>query len=319
MLDLIYTGNKVLSPVFTVLSIQYIKSWDAFLAYGRTAIDSGYSLYKLFRDGTLLNFGYGPKKGTPGNMPYGLHFWKATSANWPGLFRRGDEVTGLFIYQNTMVTGLPDDSKHTQFESAHFLDYSKDRYVMISSNHVLRVYTFSSGELLYSLPVSNFLTTAYQSCFIMWVGENKVVVLSGNSGKFIVLDYMNLTYDPINTVLPCRAAAYDSLNGLITTVGTDRKIRLFPLVAIPTGLAVPVFDPFASEITTQRGYKVKTRLLDASGNPCVNWVVRWDAPNLGFLERQTSKTDAAGYAWNFYFAPINSLGMETLTVRTFVP
>lgn len=313
MLEVIYTSNKTLSPALNdQMSLVYLHAWDAFVLYLHNA--HGWHLYRMFRDGTLLEIGSSLyARGIVGSMPHGLHLWRAASAYWPGLFRVGDVITGMFTYAGTMFPAFPDGVGYLPSGLAIFLDYLQQRYVHVDLRYV-NVFDAVAGTLAHQFDLHTYFHGLNQS--LGWVDQNCLAVVDLTSGNFLLLDYVNCLVKNITTVRPCVAAAIDCANSCVVTVESDARVRVYALAVQSEGLSAPEFDSAPTQVHTKTGYRLKTRLIGSNGEPCPNKVIRWEQPLLGALEKEMSVTDADGYAWNFYFAPSEVTGAETISVGT---
>jgi len=299
MLEQIYTSEKAIDPHgATPAFMAYLAAWDALVLY------SGSYLDKIFRDGSQANLG-APLNGAGKVNRIGGRY--ALTYPYSGYSYGTDEITGQI---------QPGNSLHPDWEpsgglsvGARYLDDLQRLMVIATGYGEASCYDCDTGALLGSIT----LAAAYYHN-IAYLAAGQVVLISHDTGKVAGIDYRSRTVRWQSTVPPCVLSAVDCRHQLLITLQSDNNIRVFILAAVPAVLANPAFVSAETHAHQYVGQVVRTRLLGGAGEPCPDWVIHWSlAPEaLGALLHEKSRTDADGYADNFYFGPAVAAGSETI-------
>jgi len=152
---------------------------------------------------------------------------------------------------------------------------------------------------------------------IFWVSNKKALILRSNTGlgQFIYYDRNTGTNLFTGKVNPFSIGTYDCVHGLIITIQSDAKVRVWYPKGIPyyfdgPNISTPVYQ--------NRVYTVTATLLGENDEPCEGWWLNWRLLNgKGHLIYEHTITDADGVASNMYVAPTSDLqlGSEEITVE----
>lgn len=308
MLESLYTSTKELTFSGTPAFMGYVTSWDAMVLF------NGASLDKIFRDGTQANLGQTPLTWGIGGRQGGRHFWMPYSTD-PIDCYGADDITGQPHFDDVLNPTWP-----IPFGTWRVGDCLDDRLGYFLHNAggggLINIYRLADGYLLGSVTMAgvglfDFLAPA---------GDGVALACDKESGVVALLDYVNQAWIWQSSVPVFLCAAYDSRHDLVITLQSDKKIRIFLALPYAATLADPIFVPTITEAHRLHGYKVRTRLTGAGGEPCPGYWIEWSLlgdPAKGYLEKAVSKTDQDGYAWNFYFGPaaVGDTGQETIKVK----
>jgi hypothetical protein len=308
MLELIYTSSRTFNIYsgFTPFHLAYMRSWDAMVLFGYQKLD------KLFRDGSQANLGVANTYLSMGNRVGGRHFWLSGSD-----FLAANEITGQYHYSEILnPTWKPAAGA---CRGGDYLDDVAGLFLHSQTSGKIEVFGLADGVKLGEIldPGGPYYDN------LAYAGQGKVMSFHHNTGKLALVDYLNRTVVFKSKVSPCWRSAYDCLHNLVITIQPDRKVRVYALVPVPATLTAPAFVPAAPHQHRLLGSKVQTRLIGDQGEPCGGWWVHWSLKGLparGYLLKDKSKTDADGYAQNFYFGPaaVGEVGNETIQVRVVV-
>lgn len=302
MLDLLYTSSKTLS-FSSAEALWHVPAWDAMLFVA----DGG--LHKVFRDGTQGRIGSKPTYWGVGGRQDGL-FWVNDAAN--PLCYHADDITAQPgpspVNQSWPLPG--------RWVGGDFIDDARGIYLH-RNGPAIDAYSLADGTHLWQVSVAG-----YTIDFLAAADPSRVAVLCKN-GKFAVVDYVAASVQAQSTIRPCLCATYDPAHGLVATVESDKRVRIYTATAAPASLAAPYFVPALPQVTRLAGYVVRTRLTGSASEACPGYWIEWEittATPRGSLEKTYSRTDADGYAENFYFGPAagGDVGQETITVRVTV-
>ncbi len=119
-------------------------------------------------------------------------------------------------------------------------------------------------------------------------------------------------------------AAFDCIHNLVISVESDKLVRLYTTTP-PRPISRPRVFP-ATDQHRLMGSRVLTRLTGSAGE-VARLLDQWSLagipadPPKGALLTNVSKTDANGYAENYYFGPreVGSTGYELIQVGVRVP
>jgi hypothetical protein len=90
----------------------------------------------------------------------------------------------------------------------------------------------------------------------------------------------------------------------------SNSIKVFANAVRPATLSNPVA---ISALTQGRVSRIKVQLLGANAEACVDEIVEWSMTGSGSLADGQSETDAEGWAYNDYLAPVTSTGSATIS------
>jgi len=308
MLELTYTSSRTFTIYsgFTPFHLAYLRSWDAMVLFGYQKLD------KLFRDGSQANLGVANTYLSMGNRVGGRHFWFSGSD-----FLAADEITGQYHYSEILnPTWKPNAGA---CRNGDYLDEVAGLFLHSQTSGKIEVFGLADGVKLGEIldPGGPYYDN------LAYAGQGKVMAFHHGTGKLALVDYLNRTVVFKSKVNPCWRSAYDCLHNLVITIQSDRKVRVYALVPLPATLSAPAFMPTAPHQHRLLGSMVQTRLTGDQGEACGGWWVHWSLKGLpakGYLLKDKSKTDANGYAENFYFGPaaVGEVGSETIQVRVVV-
>ena len=313
MLELLYISTRTitLNSGQTPACLVYLQAWDACLLLNYSTLD------KVFRDGTQLNLGIPIGTWLMGGRQGGQHFWIAPNDANPVYGYGADEITGQPHFDEILNPDwlIPLGT----YRSGDFIDDRLGWFFHNSGAGEVQQYRLADGQLMQTFiipdgPLYDFLVSA---------GGGRLLACHKSTGKVALLDYQQGAVLWQSVVRPFWCATYDLRHDLIITLESDLKIRLYLPTPVPAVLSAPAFMPAAPEVHRLHGYPVQTRLTGDSGEPCPGYWIEWSLlgdPAKGYLSRPRSKTDANGYADNFYFGPAASgdLGVETVRAQVII-
>jgi hypothetical protein len=107
-------------------------------------------------------------------------------------------------------------------------------------------------------------------------------------------------------------AWYSRKHDIFIALATAGTIKVFANTVRPSTLSNPVA---VTSLTQGRVSQIKVRLLGSNSDPCVDELVDWSiTAGVGALADAQSTTDADGWAYNDYIAPVTSLGSPSGSV-----
>jgi len=316
-LELIYTSTRTVPNVSGLLTTDvavYLPNWDAVLT--RLAISSYGNLFKVFRDGTAVCIGnkmntlvHGSLVGGGGvaliPVPGGYDAYELDPiAGQPDFARKlnGAVLDGNFILQGIL------------FDPAQGLLYNRG-----AAGRTVERRRLSDGEVVSSFPIETDTQVTYHAYQYAGVGRGvavsydspgRVVFFDFNAGEIILASELGLG---------ARIIAYDHLHRLVIAVLPDGHVKVFTSEALPATLSPPELIPATAG--KLKGNALTTRLTGSRGEPIGDAWVKWRlAGDKGSLEKPYTRTDANGYAVNYYYGPETDLGLgqETVMVEVVV-
>lgn len=302
MLELTYiapeaTASANLAPH----SLYFNRHWGAFFAF-----KSGTAFSRLFHDGTIkstsiaglgaLRYMY-PVAGGQGELyccPWYLGNYPVYQT-WP--------LTGTINDTVPTVGYLPNDVAAS--ESKFFFDPARGIALYCASSSIA-VHDAQTKTLIRSIALGS---GTYRS--LAWAWADTVFCADGNTGQVRFVDYQQGAVVRQGRINPFYAATFDCLLQVIAAIGTDYRMRIYSLDDIPADLSNPAA---ATPLGQAQASRLAVRLTDEQGvGIAAKWVV-WSlagvegGPVLGSLEKVVSRTDADGYARNYYFGPLAGTG-----------
>lgn len=226
-----------------------------------------------------------------------------------------DGLTAATCYPADQITGQKSYSQALNPSWQPFPalgDYLDDRrglYLKVNGASI-QIHRLDDGVLEATVGLGG---TTYSG--LCYVSETRVLAYRNHDGVISLVDYVNRKLLWQSRVPAFTAAGFDSTHNLFVTVQADHKVRLFLMSAAPATLSRPEFYPVPSRINQYQGYTIRTRLTGDMSEPCSGYLISWSLgiPTRGALEKSRTKTDAEGYAENFYYGA--NLGEETVTVE----
>lgn len=108
-------------------------------------------------------------------------------------------------------------------------------------------------------------------------------------------------------------AWYSPKHDVFVAIPTSSTLKVFASAVRPSSLSNPAA---VSAITQGRVSQVKVRLLGADSDPCADELVDWSiTAGVGTLTLAQSTTDADGWAYNNYVAPVASGSPDNVTIQ----
>jgi hypothetical protein len=309
VLEQIYTSRKAvtISYSWSYVAMVYLRTWDALIFF---TWPNPSACYKLFRDGSQAKMLEGmPSVGLITRVE-GRHAWLDTYFLTEGRIYPADEITG-----NYHVDTILNSNCLSPYGYHPFIDDKARLLLATYVNGLVHRYDLDTGA-----EIAPTLTLATRDLYdqIAWAGNGRVFVGHKGSGRMALIDYFTWQILWQSKVRPCAAMAYDCLHDLIITVESDGLVRLYITDPVPAELSPPVFVPDSLTQYRLKGSKVKTRLTGDVGEVIPNRIVTWSLLNgKGYLEKDKTLTDGAGWAKNYYFGPEVSgvTGAETVQVE----
>ena len=90
------------------------------------------------------------------------------------------------------------------------------------------------------------------------------------------------------------------------------QVKIFANAVRPAALSNPVAE---TPLTKGKVSRVKVRLTGADGEACANELIGWSMAGVGSLANNQSTTDADGWSYNDYRAPVIGLGSATINAE----
>lgn len=90
------------------------------------------------------------------------------------------------------------------------------------------------------------------------------------------------------------------------------QVRVFANAVRPAALSNPVAE---TPLTKGKVSRVKVRLTGSAGEACANELIGWSMTGAGSLANSQSSTDADGWSYNDYRAPVTGLGSATINAE----
>lgn len=317
-LELIYTSTRTVPNVSGLGSTDaaaYMPHWDAVLT--RLAVYSGYgNLFKVFRDGTAVCIG---------NQLSGLRFGSLAGGGGAALV----PVTGGYdAYVIDPIAGQPDYGRKLNglvldggwmvsgglFDPDQGLLYNRG-----ANGRMVERRRLSDGQVVSSFVIETDPFTAYhayhyagagRALAVSYASPGKVVFFDYNTGEIVLASELGLA---------ARIIAYDVIHRLVVAVQPDGRVKVFTSEALPASLSAPEFLPATAG--KLKGNVLTTWLTGSRGEPIGDAWVKWRLTgNKGSLEKPYTRTDANGYAVNYYYGPETDLGLgqETVIVEVVV-
>lgn len=311
MLEKIYTSTKTFNAS-NLGQCCFISAWGAMFWHNKG------TLFKAFKDGS--NFPYAEKRSyllyprSRGRLVQGvqetgvgLHFYAV------------DEFTQLSLQgiqpplcTYTLGVTLP-------YGNCALVD-DENGWLLVCDNG-LKAYALADCSLLWSMSVP----FGFEA--IAWIDRSRVVVGHWDGGQIAFINTLTQTVEletRVSSQFENRGLAYDPVNHLLlalrcvySAVGVrDVVVDVYLPTPLPAALSAPVFSP--ATVKRYQGHEVTVQLTGSIGEPCADWWITWALTSgKGDLEKPYSKTDADGYARNYYFGPslAGELGAETLTAQ----
>jgi hypothetical protein len=292
MLEKLSTGAKIITGSLgsAVRLLHWVDAWEA--AY-YNATDN-YGARKIFRDGTTIAFtatiteqyvcalaGGGPVKRTT-SSPYKIYAL--------------NPFTGLFALEELL-------SFTTVLTNRDFID--PDRNLILrragALGNQINAYNLT-GAVLWTQIVSQAF-----DC-IHWVRDRQVALLGFANGSVQIFDYVARETLMNSKIDPCLLSCYDHTRHTILAIQANGTTRGWHPTPVPAQFGAVTATPAPAQFT---GSRLSVQLQGDVGEPCPNWWVKWRLENdKGSLEKPQSKTDAQGYAYNYWFGPETVLGAE---------
>lgn len=316
MNEKIFTSTKLVHPGvsgFSWQSLVFMKTLDTF-----TALSGSYGLFRVWRDGTLVQL------GTMGNSYAMLGRVNGLPAWW-NLFTRkiyaAYELSGLLNVEEILNPSW--DITTSLMARGAFID---DRHRIFLSQPAggtkINIYNLDTGEILGEI-VHNF---GEHFVSIAWVQQGQVAGMCKTGGRVAIMDYLSSTPRVLTTgkIDPFVAGAYDCTFRLFVTLGADFYLRIYTGDLFPHGLSAPAF--FSAPVYGLKANQVSVRLTGENGEPLPNWWVNWALEGvgggeiIGALSKYGSLTDAEGYAYTHYIGPSDgATGQCKIKARVVLP
>lgn len=130
-----------------------------------------------------------------------------------------------------------------------------------------------------------------------------IIALAYNDGPVLYYDVAAQAQASGSANLGANDGAWYSPKHDIFVAIASHAVKVFANAVRPSSLANPVA---VSPLTQGRVSQVKVRLLGSNADPCVGELVDWSiTAGSGSLAEAQSTTDADGYAYNDYIAPVS--------------
>lgn len=312
MLQNFFTSTK--TPIaYAYPTLAYVASWDAFI--GTQSISGAIEVFKLFHDGSKGRLGAGSGGYGLVHGDQGRFFWVYASTVPINLWK-GDEITGFWDVNSPDLLTLYDFGPGPM--QGDLVDLEQGLLVK-HDYHDVKVYDLATGTLLRTFSEIFSGGHVYD---VSWAGSGKALVSMGHfdpTGKVALINYLTgeiLWQSKVNTT--AKRAIYNTTHGIILTLGSDYLVRVYGTLPVPTSLSAPAFYPAVAHVHPQEGHVVRTRLLGADSEPCEGYTIAWEllgSPAKGELLKAQSRTDADGYAENYYCGPADPADLGTETVK----
>lgn len=301
MFELTFTSTKTVPGTYHSGNVfKWFAPWRAALAFRQDLW-----FYKVLKDGTGVRV-------TDNEYSYYMNLVTLAGG---GLARYGYTGYEKKILPLDHFSGLVDYNQPFPVErtltNRCLVDRERD-LLLYPGNTSLAAYRASDDTLLWTFNFGDSQTN--RTCH--WVKDGVVLVEARVSGILEFIDYLRQVRLVRGKVAPYHRAAFDPHNEVIVTLGADNLIRVYYAQAVPDHFEGPDLSPATVSQYGQNDLTVT--LLGDADEPCEGWWVHWSLLNSkGTLEKDKSKTDAAGVATNRYFGPDSELllGEERVMVE----
>jgi len=331
MLELIYTSPRKVFDTWdsskAVSGAAFHHVWDAMIMRldgAQLGGPTNKGFFKVFKDGHVRQCGDWNAiiSTTKINEMAGGRLW---TAKWSGGY---PNITSAMYYLDAF-TVMPESTPiltktWTQmigYAGDDFLDLNRNLLLLLST-YYLRAYNLADMSLAWQMDLR---ATGDNGVYynIHWVSDGKIM-LSGTytwrtDTRLLFIDYRTQEITLRTVINTYRIATYDSRCGVVFAINQNGYVEIYYPKPIPAFVSNPVFvdDP-----TVFGGTPVSCEVLGSVQEPCEGWIVRWYLTNgLGGLEKEKTKTDENGMAYNFYFGPgdINKVGLsETIRAEVII-
>ena len=212
----------------------------------------------------------------------------------------------------TFYAGTP--SGFTDEAMASFYPFVRlhDRYLVAYWGQVrAKTAANHSGVLEATLPFDAY------PCVFSWGDRPSEVVIGGADGSVCTYDWIKKTVlgSARNIGMTGKSVWYSAAAGVYISLhdtGPTVEARIWAKTVRPASISAPTYSPAP---TSGKRSTVTARVVGSFGEPCVGEVVAWSLSGPGSLALAATTTDAAGFAFTYYDAPLDSAGEATITAE----
>ncbi|WP_454752153.1 hypothetical protein [Cupriavidus necator] len=139
--------------------------------------------------------------------------------------------------------------------------------------------------------------------------DANVLAVAFSNGIILFYDWVNKRQVEGVAYVGANAGAWYSPRHDIFVVLVSHQLKIFASTPRPASLSNPVA---VAPLTKGRASAVKVRALGSNSEPCPRELVDWSLTGPGALAVAQSETDADGWAWNTYVAPMAAGGSPVI-------
>lgn len=221
--------------------------------------------------------------------------------------------TAARVWAFNKITLVEDDEQTDNApplgNSGRGLVYLPDRFLRTTGS---RFQASSGFGVAYADESASLLPSGNTIYFLSWAAEPTEIWCASRTGMLV--RYSTVTKTAVGSVLVTgvenRGLWYSRKHGvfvgLYIDTDTDRAYtRVWAQTAVPVSLAAPTAG---AAVTQGASVTLTTRLLGAASEPVPDEIVGWSVTGDATLLRQTSRTDAEGYATNTLLVALDASG-----------
>lgn len=138
---------------------------------------------------------------------------------------------------------------------------------------------------------------------------NGVLCLAYDDGHIIFYDTIEREQRAGAARIGANSGAWYSPKHDVLVAIVSNQIKIFANAVRPAALSNPVA---VSALTQGRVSRVKVQLTGAQSETCEGEIIEWSVTGVGSVALVQSETDADGWAYNDYLAPVSGTGSATI-------
>lgn len=186
---------------------------------------------------------------------------------------------------------------------------ASDRYLNVASNAVRFKPLDNSGSWTTEATLINAGSGAPT---ISRSRIDGVLCLAYADGHIVYYDVFASEQSAGGANIGANSGAWYSAKHNIFVALVSHQIKVFANAVRPATLSNPAAD---TALTKGRVSRVKVLLLGSNAEACADEIVEWSMTGSGSLAEAQSVTDADGWAYNDYRAPVTSTGSATINAQ----
>jgi hypothetical protein len=184
-----------------------------------------------------------------------------------------------------------------------------DRYLSVFSGNVLWKPLDASGSFATEATLTN---AGSGDPTVSLARKDGVICIVYAGGQIVYYDTVAKAQASGRAVIGANQGAWYSRKHDIFVALNAGAIKVYANAVRPAVLANPVA---VDALTKGRVSSVKVLLQGDSSDPCAGERIEWSLTGVGALALEQSVTDADGWAYNEYLAPVTSTGSATIQAQ----